>query len=1067
MLWLAWAVYSGTGKSPDELADDLRLANAAVVEHHLLAEFVPAVYPDSKDRSAGDRLHRLLSAPFRSQPRRWLAFMASDKHLHSDPGALQRRQPLDLFETRDVQSVAWWRFTGAAGGFRMVSVAARGALLGFALWKVIQFVLQRNGNWRNGSYAGPIHFREMFLSGPLGRSIWPTIDDLIGDVPARTRQQAFSYVTRYSGDLFKPYPLWVYISGIVIVSLYIYIFAYSEPYRPKYLRIRPKLPLACLSLVLRSVIFVAAIMWVVTIVWHRPGFAATFFTTRATWYAILAIGLAMSVSGFPAKLIFGTDVVGAVNPIESLRLDRWADAFVTSSRRAIFAGVVLLFSGPELALAYLAFAVTSTFVALVLGGRSGRFASRSYTDACIWFGLTRRMPQRPMRFLGDAARRGVFQEIGALYRFRHARVQLQLRDWYEDYRPGIRHWQPRQLRLLGWLQAYTGDRATTLAGARDRVDGYRALADRNMAEFGRDLANALIIEVSFLRELRYQEQELDALMQLVATYRRLAELGADREPDLAGSLDQFAHRLADAGRYGEASEAMTEAVEIYCRLVSAEPDKYQPQLASSLLWLDRASQPNGHPAAAARAFKTVLNKYRQLVQDECRTEPVRCATSLVQLADLLEQLGRSDDAADAINDAVKIRGRLAGAGPTPDRAAHAASVAKLAVQLEQFGREDDAAAALARSTDTYRELAQLASAKYQLPFIASLDRLAALSAKVHRQAELPLIREAVSEYRAMAAEKIMQAPGWDDAAPGPPARHDSGGDVYGLSMLSRFALRLWQLDMRDEAVVAADIGRQLTEASPQGRLYTSAYAWAWRAPLDPSAEPVRPGEITLVTWLRRLVSIADWPGEIALVTWLLRLVGIADWEEARARRWRSLVEEHDRRAFQFLVVGRGDESQAEAQKAAECCSELVAVYEHLANTKPDQYLADLADSQDLLARQLRKTGQDAAGAEAARKAQRIRRRLGLELRAKAVPGSLAATDPGPERARGCAGINAASGGRHGTRRNRQGHAQPDPAGSQAGGVFPVSLGVIIGGRPASRARWRPLSSEAGSNGSAW
>ena len=210
MLWLAWAVYSGTGRSPDELADQYRFTNAAAIEHHLLAEFVPAVYPDSKGRSAGNRLRRLLSA--KSEPRRWLGFLASDKHLHSGPQARQRRQPLDLFETRDVQNVAWWRFTGGVGGFRLVSVAARGAFLGFVLWSVIQFVLQRNGNWRHGSYAGPIHFRAMFLSGPLGRSIWPTIVDLIGVAPARSRQRAFSDVTRYSGDIFRPYSPAVYFS---------------------------------------------------------------------------------------------------------------------------------------------------------------------------------------------------------------------------------------------------------------------------------------------------------------------------------------------------------------------------------------------------------------------------------------------------------------------------------------------------------------------------------------------------------------------------------------------------------------------------------------------------------------------------------------------------------------------------------------------------------------------------------------------------------------------------------------------------------------------------------------
>jgi hypothetical protein len=108
------------------------------------------------------------------------------------------------------------------------------------------------------------------------------------------------------------------------------------------------------------------------------------------------------------------------------------------------------------------------------------------------------------------------------------------------------------------------------------------------------------------------------------------------------------------------------------------------------------------------------------------------------------------------------------------------------------------------------------------------------------------------------------------------------------------------------------------------------------------------------------------------------LVGNAAWEDERARDWGTLVKEHDGRAFRFLMAGRDDESHAEALQAAEYCQKLVTVYRHLAKTKPDRYLADLADSLDLLARQLRKTGPHAAGAEdAVSEAELIRRRLGV------------------------------------------------------------------------------------------
>jgi tetratricopeptide (TPR) repeat protein len=629
--------------------------------------------------------------------------------------------------------------------------------------------------------------------------------------------------------------------------------------------------------------------------------------------------------------------VGAVNPIGSFRLDRWADVVVTISRRAVFAGVVVLFSGPQLALAYIAFAVACTGVALVLGGRvSSIFASRSYSDARIWLAITRRMPWRPMRFLADAERRGVFQEVGAIFRFRHARVQRQLQDWHDVYRPRARDLWLRYLRVIDRLQARTGDYAYSLAGARDRVEGFRKLAAQNLEEFGPDLVTALSTQAGFLRELGHLDEELEALRQLVTTRRLLAAIDAGASPALAESLGQLAFRLADAGRHDEAAGAMTEAAEIFCRLAAAKSDAFRPHLANSLTWLKRISVKLERPSDADRAVNTIVDSYSELVRAELDRDRLNHVASLTWFAGLLERLGREDDAATEVNEAVTAYAKLPRSGPNTDTAGHAKSLVALAKILEGLGRKGDASRAAAYSADIYRELARLEPAEYGLLLVESLSRLARLYRELGRPEELSAVRGAVSVYRDFAALE------WNLS-------------FETVSKLYPLALRLWKLGAQQEAIEAVTIGALMVG--------------------------VRAQEIPL--WIRTGPEFTDRrrpptrPDSRSFFSWLTRVKGDESWEKARAADWRSLADGHDTRAFLLLLAGQDQESQAEVAKAVDCSQELVKVYRHLASTRPADHLADLADSLDLLAMQLRKGESDEAAAHAAAsEAQLIRCQLG-------------------------------------------------------------------------------------------
>jgi hypothetical protein len=947
MLWLAWVVYGNPGRSPAELADRRRFASRAAIEHHLLAEFVPAVYRDSKDASAG-RLRRLL--PVRHPPLRWLSFLASDTHLHTNTLPVGSRQSLDSFETRDLQNIAWWRFTGAARSLRILGVAIRAALLAVLLRELIIIILGHYGDWRHGTYAGHIQFREVFLSGPLGRSVWPTIRQLIPFVPRGTRKDTYSVASGIPHYILNPPTAGAITAVLVLLILVIPAWASTDPVRPSYLYVRPRLLISWLASSLRSLIVVAGAMWFVMAYWHHSHFVATFFSQRSTWVSVLAISLAMSLPGWPASLLARTDVVGALNPVRSFRLDRWADIVVTSSRRAIFAVAVALFCGSQLALAYIAFAVVSTGVALVLGGRSSSFASRSYTDACIWLAITRQMPWRPMRFLADAERRGLFQEVGAIFRFRHVRVQLQLQEWYDVYRPRARDWWLRYFRLIDWLQARTGDRARTLAGAKDRVDGFRKLAAQNLAEFGPDLARALSTQAESLRELGYRDDEFATLRELVDTRRRLAEADDEGSRALAESLSEFAIGLAATARNDEALGLMTEAAEIYVGLAKAEPETFLRPLRNALTWLMRTSEALESSEDAQRGISTVADCYRDLIRVELRRDRLSYVASLGWLVRLLKRLGREDAAAAEVNDAVKAYAEPSGARLDSDLASYAESLIALAEMLEDLGRKDDASRAIAYSADIYRELARRDPAKHGPLLVESLRSLATRYKKTDPAQELSAIREAVSVYRTAAKGKVSDPSGKGAAT--------SRALSRSLQNLGALALRLWKLDAQQEAIEAVAIGDHIAGVNTHdGSAAAMRMMWAGPEFSGRASAPVRPDSLSIFGWL-------------------MRVTGDRSWERARAADWDYLADEHDTRAFRLLLAGHVQESQAEAAKAVDCCQQLVEVYRHMASTAPADHLADLAESLNLLAVQLHKAGSGEQEAKAAAsEAQLIRRRL--------------------------------------------------------------------------------------------
>lgn len=966
MLWLAWTIYSPPSRSADELADQYRFGNPEAIEHHLLAEFVPALYPESKDSPRWPIWRRPVTV---RQAERWLGFLASDSPIHRTPGSsvrkshgARRRRQLDTFETRDIQNVAWWRFTEAAGVLRVFGVVIRAALLLAVLWQVVLRVLSDNDNWRGGKYVGHLPFQHVFLNGPLGQVVWPSIYRLLRLVPTATRNNAFVTLNNAFGNLLMILSDWPFllILALPIVAVFVYTIS-SGASRPRRVNIRPMVLIRWLFDTLVNALLLVFVGWSVLIYWHHSDVVTVFFSSRTTWLAVLVLSLAMSIYRWPARLVSEIDVVGATDPPQSLRADNRASIFLTVSRRVLFAVTLALLCGPEIVLIYSVYAVASTVVLLVLGGLMG-YASRAYTDACIWLAISRRLPWRSMSFLKDAERRGVFQEVGAIYRFRHTRVQLELRDWYQQNRFRLQDGRPRLQRLLN---RFSVDPA--LERLQSKANSYRELARPNPAGFGADLTVVLGDLATTLRNKGRLDEELQVRGEIVAISRAMVTANPGMSPHLAASLESYSQCLAESGREYEALGVMSEAADVYGRQAAPQRRAFQSRLAD---WLYLFPFQAGR-RTLAHSLMTEVNRVTDIYRDLVLTEPephkAAHGRALILLAGVLRRHGCPGEAATTLEGASQVYRDLikASAGISAEAHAHetrtyAQALSRLATGFEQLGLSSKAADAVADAVQVYRGLAQAAPDKYRGCLAGLLTRLANLCREQDRPREMDALREAASLYREAAeGSGEHRAPSAQQADAEQACRHASVGsrecNGFSLASLSDMSLRLWKLGDCDAAVDAARTGRQL--AAADGADNSGSLQFTSWVPITDDNLPLRP----LPQSEPRASPSAD---------------GNRFRDIEIVNHWRRMADKLDTRAFRFLVSGQVHESLAASIDAVRCSQQAVEIQRELAETWPSAYLGGLAETLEVLAGYLHKLSSRECEAEnTAREADEIRRRL--------------------------------------------------------------------------------------------
>ncbi|MFI1368826.1 helix-turn-helix domain-containing protein [Streptomyces griseochromogenes] len=382
MVALARTIYSDTPEhDPASLLDDERFASPEELEDHLLDNFIPTVYRRRLPQSQGAAPHSAI-APERA--RRWLGHLAHH---------------LSRLETPDL---AWWRLGSSLrrSTRTLVTVLVTGLVIGLVDGAV--------GLAFNGVLAGAILDATAvgLLSGVLfGLAHWLTFT--VKNVPVTPAIVRLRIRGRPGALQWRAGPrLVIGTSGGALFG-----FGYG---------------------------FVVGI--ISSYAWHAgPSTALHIALIDGIFFGLVfggAAGLTFCLLGL---LETPLDISSVVNPRSLLHTNRravttqllvWAPAFgtIVGGGAGAAAGLLQGLLGPL---------IWDSTSGLVLGIISGLGGALGYTLTLtawgqwavltrIWLPLTGRLPWAVMAFLEDAYQRGVLRQAGAVYQFRHARLQHHL-----------------------------------------------------------------------------------------------------------------------------------------------------------------------------------------------------------------------------------------------------------------------------------------------------------------------------------------------------------------------------------------------------------------------------------------------------------------------------------------------------------------------------------------------------------------------------------------------------------------------------------------------------------------
>ncbi|MGK5546050.1 helix-turn-helix domain-containing protein [Streptomyces sp. URMC 127] len=400
MVVLARTTCNNTGSDPASLLDTSRFPTPNDLEDHLLSSFVPALY---QTHSAG--LRRPAWSADRVQ--HWLGYLAGH---------------LDRLGTPDL---AWWQLGN--------SFSRSSRILGVTLTSAIVTTL---ADWLVylPAYVADLGFAPGLRAGLLDGL-------LLGPVVGLGFGLVYGLMIVYGRAVFEPARIQMRLSGWNSRTPLVRTFTtFTARFGAGFLGgFVAGIGHQTMSVIGRGIL---------------QGFPSSIdVLIRTTLVGMLVFGV---VFGLAAGVVFGltsaleapVDLDSATTPLTMLRTSR-----TTVVRRVLvlapvfvlaiaFGGtlVVTLLQDPLGSLSWpLSYALTAGILSGLTGALSYIFAFTAWGQWLVFsrvgLPLTGKLPWAVTTFLDDAYRRGVLRQVGAVYQFRHARLQDHLRHAFPAHQP--------------------------------------------------------------------------------------------------------------------------------------------------------------------------------------------------------------------------------------------------------------------------------------------------------------------------------------------------------------------------------------------------------------------------------------------------------------------------------------------------------------------------------------------------------------------------------------------------------------------------------------------------------
>ncbi|MFI9272064.1 helix-turn-helix domain-containing protein [Kitasatospora sp. NPDC052896] len=402
MVLLARTLYSDTpGQDAAVLLDTARFPTPEALEEHLLAGFVPTVYrrrPPTPPSAGGPRPHRAWDP---QRARHYLGYLAGH---------------LDRPEQRDRQDLAWWQLSGSLSLFsRLLAVVLACSLVTAVSDWLVSSVVNLIGD-----HGGPFVLRsglsDAFLFGP-------TVGLAFGLI--------YGIMVVFGERAFEPSCVQPRLPG-----------GGRRTGGASFRRVRISVSAGLLGGFVVGASYGPALMVGQALLHGRLRIDATAIEGMLvnTFLFGLLFGVAGGlVLGLMAALESPLDLGSAATPADLLAINRG-----TVIRQALLfmpmLTIAITVGGPlitDLFQGWLGPLSWHQLSGLMVGVTAGLAGAVCYALALtawgqwvlftrIWLPLTGRLPWATVAFLDDAYHRGVLRQVGAVYQFRHARLQSHL-----------------------------------------------------------------------------------------------------------------------------------------------------------------------------------------------------------------------------------------------------------------------------------------------------------------------------------------------------------------------------------------------------------------------------------------------------------------------------------------------------------------------------------------------------------------------------------------------------------------------------------------------------------------